>query len=304
MPKIGQAILETQDPPIELIFVASGNPVNLNPNSLVVKKAFEGVNFVVMIDHFLNDTSDVADLFLPATTFLEEENLIGSFGHSWISPINPVVSPQGESKSEFEIFQLLSLKLGFGDEMTGTPNHWLKKMASPILEKGVTFKELQSGPVEMVPAEKTPYADKRFKTKSGLFEFITAFKDDNGVREGIKNEKFPLYLLSTSPDKWVGSVLPESEIKNGYLEVQAHPLTLKEYDVGDGEVALLESLFGKLEVRVRKSEDVRYDFILAYKGGLMRYNKNINVLTGDILSERGEGAPYYDTRVRLRNLNG
>ncbi|MEN6591874.1 MAG: trimethylamine-N-oxide reductase, partial [Methanobacterium sp.] len=71
-----------------------------------------------------------------------------------ISPINPVVSPQGESKSEFEIFQLLSLKLGFGDEMTGTPNHWLKKMASPILEKGVTFKELQSGPVEMVPAEK------------------------------------------------------------------------------------------------------------------------------------------------------
>jgi len=68
-------------------------------------------------------------------------------------------------------------------------------------------------------------------------------------------------------------------------------------------VALLESLFGKLEVRVRGSEDVRCDFILAYKGGLMRHNKNINVLTGDILSEKGEGAPYYDTRVRLRNLN-
>lgn len=304
MPKIGRAILETCDPPVELIFVASGNPVNLNPNSLIVKKAFEG-KFVVMIDHFLNDTSDVADLFLPATTFLEEENLIGSFGHSWISPINPVIPPQGEAKSEFEIFQLLSLRLGLGDEMAGTPTKWLKKMASPILDKGVTFEELQNGPVEMVPAHEIPYADKCFKTESGLFEFITDFKDDKleGSDDGVIDENFPLHLLSTSPDKWVGSVLPESEIKNGYLEVQAHPLTLKATGVADGEVALLESLFGKLEVRVRGSEDVRCDFVLAYKGGLMRHNKNINVLTGDILSEKGEGAPYYDTRVRLRNLN-
>jgi len=55
-------------------------------------------------------------------------------------------------------------------------------------------------------------------------------------------------------------------------------------------VALLESLFGKLEVRVRGSEDVRCDFILAYKGGLMRHNKNINVLTGTS-SVRREKAP-------------
>ncbi|HEY0196017.1 MAG TPA: molybdopterin dinucleotide binding domain-containing protein, partial [Methanobacterium sp.] len=81
------------------------------------------------------------------------------------------------------------------------------------------------------------------------------------------------------------------------------PLTLKEYDIEDGEVALLESLFGKLEVRVKESGDVRSDFVLAYKGGLMKYNKNINVLTGDTISEKGEGAPYYETRVRLRNLN-
>lgn len=306
MTKIGRTILETDNPPIELIFVASGNPVNLNPNSTMVKKAFERANFVIMIDHFLNDTSDVADLFLPATTFLEEENLIGSFGHSWISPINPVTPPQGEAKSEFEIFQLLSEKLGFKEEMAGTPCKWLKKMASPILDKGITFEQLQKGPVEMVPADKIPYADKRFKTESGLFEFITDFKDDE-VRDedfpGVRDGNFPLYLLSTSPDKWVGSVLPESEINNGYLEVHAHPLTLKEYDIGDGEVALLESLFGKLEVRVKESEDVRSDFILAYKGGLMKYNKNINVLTGDTISEKGEGAPYYETRVRLRNLN-
>jgi anaerobic selenocysteine-containing dehydrogenase len=69
MPEIGEAILNTDNPPIKLIFLASGNPVALNPNSLKVKEGFESADFVIMIDHFLNDTSDSADLFLPSTTY-------------------------------------------------------------------------------------------------------------------------------------------------------------------------------------------------------------------------------------------
>jgi anaerobic selenocysteine-containing dehydrogenase len=76
MPTIGEAILNTNDPPIKLIMVSSGNPVTLSPHSEKVKRAFESADFVVIIDHFLNDTSDVADLFLPSTTFLEEKTLL------------------------------------------------------------------------------------------------------------------------------------------------------------------------------------------------------------------------------------
>ena len=122
MPLIGEAILASDNPPIKLIILASGNPINLNPNSLKVKKAFERVDFVIIIDHFLNDSSDTANLFLPSTTFLEEEDLMGSYGHNWISPINPVIPPQNEVKSEFEIFQLLSQRLGFLEEMSGNPS--------------------------------------------------------------------------------------------------------------------------------------------------------------------------------------
>nr|WP_243686924.1 molybdopterin-dependent oxidoreductase [Methanobacterium formicicum] len=80
-----------------------------------------------MIDHFLNDTSDVAHLFLPGTTYLEEEDLMGSYGHNWVSPVNQVVPPQGEAKSEFEIFQLLAERLDFKEEMSGDPKMWLEK---------------------------------------------------------------------------------------------------------------------------------------------------------------------------------
>ncbi|MGO9388488.1 MAG: molybdopterin-dependent oxidoreductase [Methanobacterium sp.] len=298
MPLIGEAILASDNPPIKLIFLASGNPINLNPNSIKVKKAFERVDFVIIIDHFLNDSSDSADLFLPATTFLEEEDLMGSYGHNWISPINLVIPPQNGVKSEFEIFQLLARRLGFSEEMSGKPSKWLKELASPILKKGFSLEELQNGPVKLVSASEIPYADKKFKTSSGLFEFI----DDFNYNSDGKDELYPLYLLSTSPENWVCSVIPESEMEDGLLEVKIHPQVLKDNNINDGEVVMLESRVGKLKVKVKESEDVRSDFVLAYRGGWMKYGKNINVLTVDMISEKGDCTPYYETRVKLTKI--
>ena len=297
MAGIGEAILKTKNPPIKLIFITSGNPVNLSPNSRKVEKAFKKVDFVVMIDHFLNDTSDVADLFLPATTFLEEEDLMGSFGHSFISPVNRVISPRGEAKSEFETFQMLSEKLGFAGEMAGSPRRWLEMIASPIINKGYCYDELRDGPVEMVGAEEIPFEDKIFPTESGFFEFNTTLDETPKM-----DESFPLHLLSTSPEKWLGSVIPENEMENGFLEVLIHPNTLETEGMEDGETVILESSVGKLKVKVKKSEDVRTDSVLTYKGGWMKYNKNINVLTLDHESLRGEGTPYYDSRVRIKKI--
>jgi len=295
MPEIGEDILNTDNPPIKLIFLASGNPVTLNPNSLKVKEAFESVDFVIMVDHFLNDTSDSADLFLPTTTYLEEENLIGSYGHSWVSPINPVISPQGEVKSEFEIFQLLAQKLGFGDEMSGSAKKWLKKLAAPILNQGITFEDLQKYPQKMVRETKIPFSDRKFKTKSGRFEFIEelSFKDTD-------IEDFPLKLLSTMTEDFIGSVVPESELTDGFLEVHVHPDILKEEDISDGAKALLESPVGSLVVKVKEDDQVRKDYVLTYKGGWLKHNKCVNVLTQDMISEVGNGTPYYDTRVRIK----
>ncbi len=297
MPKIGEAILNTDNPPIKLIFVASGNPVNLNPNSLKVKEGFESADFVIMVDHFLNDTSDSADLFLPSTTYLEEEDLIGSYGHNWVSPINPVVPPQGEVKSEFEIFQLLAERLGFLDEMSGSAKDWLKKLATPILDQDINFEDLQNAPQRMVPSSKVPFSDRKFKTKSGRFEFIEEFSPEDTDIEG-----FPLKLLSTMAENFIGSVVPESEIVDGFLEVHVNPDVLKEENLVDGDKALLESPVGSLIVEIKENKDVRNDYILTYKGGWLKYNKCVNVLTQDMISEVGNGTPYYDTRIRIKKI--
>ncbi|MBI4813609.1 MAG: molybdopterin-dependent oxidoreductase [Methanobacterium sp.] len=297
MPTIGDAILNTHDPPIKLIFLASGNPVNLNPNSLKVEKGFESADFVIMVDHFLNDTSDVADLFLPATTYLEEEDLMGSYGHNWVSPVNRVIPPRGEAKSEFEIFQLLSRRLGFEDEMSGSPGKWLKKLADPIIKQGISFEDLQRAPQRMVKTAVVPFSNKRFNTESGRFEFIDYFLPKDTRMNG-----YPLRLLSTMPEEFIGSVVPASEMTDGFPEVRVHPDILKDKNLMDGDNALLKSSVGCLIVRIKADYEVRKEYILTYKGGWLKHNKCVNVLTPDIISEVGDGTPYYDTWVEIKPI--
>nr|WP_319373513.1 molybdopterin-dependent oxidoreductase [uncultured Methanobacterium sp.] len=297
MPTIGEAIIHTHEPPIKLIFMVSGNPVTLNPNSLKVKRGFDSADFVIMIDHFLNDTSDVADLFLPATTYLEETDLMGSYGHNWVSPVNPVVVPLGEAKSEFEIFQLLAGRLGFEEEMSGHPEKWLEKLADPILKMGISFEELQRAPQRMVKKNDIPFSDGKFKTESGKFEFNEDFQPENRAIEG-----YPLRLLSTMPEGFIGSVPPNEEIIDECLEVQVHPNVLRINQLVDGDKAILESPVGSLTVQTRENYGIMEDYVLTYKGGWLKHNQCINVLTQDMSSAIGDGTPYYDTWVRIKSI--
>lgn len=54
MPRIGQELLDA-DPPVRLIMVVAGNPVNMAPNSAKVAEAFERTECVVYVGHFLDD---------------------------------------------------------------------------------------------------------------------------------------------------------------------------------------------------------------------------------------------------------
>ena len=203
----------------------------------------------------------------------------------------------GEAKSELWIFQQLAIILGFEEEMAGTPKEWLLKLALPLIKQGISLEKLQNMPVRVPSAPKTPYMDRKFKTPSGKFEFIQEFEYDDG-----NNDKFPLRLLSIMPKRWILSDIPRNEQEHGVLEVQIHPDILKEKGIDDGEEALLESSVGSLIVKVIENKELRKDYVLTETGGWLKYNKCVNVLTEDMISEAGNGTPYNETRVRIKRV--
>ena len=94
-PRLGPGILESKDPPVRMIWINGTNPAASCPDSHSVIKALKGLDFVVVVDHFMTDTAELADIFLPAATFLEEDDVVVSWGHNWIGPVNAAIEPPG-----------------------------------------------------------------------------------------------------------------------------------------------------------------------------------------------------------------
>nr|WP_243686923.1 molybdopterin dinucleotide binding domain-containing protein [Methanobacterium formicicum] len=166
-------------------------------------------------------------------------------------------------------------------------------MAKPILKQGITFEELQKAPQRMVNPNDIPFSTGKFQTLSGKFEFIHVFEPGNNSVQG-----YPLRLLSTMPDDFVGSV-PPGYSTAGAPEVQVHPDILTDIDLADGDPAIIESSAGNLTVRIKRNFDIQKDCVLVYKGGWLKHDQCVNVLTQDIISEVGDGTPYYDTWVKI-----
>ena len=80
-------------------------------------QAFMQTDFSVCHDHFLTPTARYCDIILPATTFLEREDILFP-GLNYLFYSGRAVAPAGKTKNDYEIFSLLAEKLGIKDEFT------------------------------------------------------------------------------------------------------------------------------------------------------------------------------------------
>jgi anaerobic selenocysteine-containing dehydrogenase len=101
---------------IRAFFVSAGNPVLSVPNGAAMEKAFEQLDLLVSLDFYVSDTSRHADYILPATTFLEREDVpvafLGFFSTPFMQVTEAVVPPRGEARQEWRIIDDLSRRIG------------------------------------------------------------------------------------------------------------------------------------------------------------------------------------------------
>jgi anaerobic selenocysteine-containing dehydrogenase len=295
-PLLGRGLLEAQKPPIRMMFVNAGNPVNQSPNSNRVAQGLAGLDFLVVVDQVLTDTTDYAHVFLPTTTFLEEEDMLVSWGHNIIGGVNQVIEPVGESRSDLWIFQRLAERLGIGPEMAGAPRDWLARIFTPLTNRGVSIEQVMEGPVRCPVAPMVPFADHVYPTKSGRFEFITTLR-----HEPRRLPDFPLTLVTNYSKKWLLSQILEKEHPS-IASVRIGTETAAQYGIESGERAVIRSPVGHLEVEVLVDARIGRGMVIMPVGTWIKRGGGANILTEDIMSNFGQMAAYGETRVRLERL--
>jgi anaerobic selenocysteine-containing dehydrogenase len=100
-------------PPVTALFIQNTNPVIVCPESLKVREGFARDDlFVAVHEQFMTETAAMADIVLPATTFLEHEDIYIASGHTFLQVAKKVIEPHGECRSNHDVLCALARRLG------------------------------------------------------------------------------------------------------------------------------------------------------------------------------------------------
>nr|WP_083419284.1 MFS transporter [Pseudofrankia sp. BMG5.36] len=170
------------DPPIKALMVYNSNPVVVCPDQ---GKLLEGLRredlFTVVSEQFMTDTAEFADIVLPATTQLEQDDIMFSWGHLYATYNQRSIEPLGEAVPNTELFRRLAARMGFTDpvfrrtdaEMIAEAFDW----SAPAMQ-GITVESLKERGWQRLnvplPDEYAPHAEGNFPTASGKVEFLSS----------------------------------------------------------------------------------------------------------------------------------
>ncbi len=148
MVELGRALEKLTDPPVKALFVYGSNPAAVCPNhNQVIRGLLRPDLFTVVHEQFFTDTTDYADIVLPATTFFEHKDLQKAYGHYYVQVSNQALAPLGECRSNVDLFRALADRMGFEepcfketvDEMIDSAldveNPWLAGLTRERLEQ-------------------------------------------------------------------------------------------------------------------------------------------------------------------------
>jgi len=117
MSELASALNTLDDPPIKAMFVYNSNPAAIAPDhNQVIRGLMRPDLFTVVHEQFFTDTTDYADIVLPATTFFEHKDLQKAYGHYFIQVSNQAIDPLGECRSNVDVFTALAARMGFTEE--------------------------------------------------------------------------------------------------------------------------------------------------------------------------------------------
>ncbi len=301
-PRLGAELLAARDPPVRALWVTAGNPVSMLPDSATVARALQATEFVVVVDTHPTDTTDLAHLVLPTLTLLEDDDLLGSYGHHWLRESRAALpAPDADHaldphapgpRHELHILQGLAERLGVGPALAGTIEEWKRRFTARLEAAGCGLERLRAGSVRNPFAAQVLYADGRVPTPSGRVQLLGAAPPPPPAVDA----RWPLLLLACSTPRAQSSqwsvALPE-----GPADVHVHPESAA--GLPDGAHAALVSRIGRLAVRVRHEPSLRRDVARMEKGGMLRDGRCANLLVSAVETDLGAGAAYYDERVRL-----
>ncbi len=178
---IPEFVLSHKESPIKVLVIQAANPVTQWPNTKKTIEAIEKIPFKVCIDLELTDTAKLCDIVLPATFIFEHDNIVHSELHRIVQFAPKLVEPEGEARSELEIWREIAKLLDFGDYFNLSEQEAIELALNSKDCRDITLAKLKAHPEGLrTAAIRIPFSDFKFNTKSGKIELYSQELARNG----------------------------------------------------------------------------------------------------------------------------
>jgi anaerobic selenocysteine-containing dehydrogenase len=306
-------------PPVTAMLIQNQNPLTVCPDSNRVRRGFGRDDlFVATHEQFMTETARWSDIVLPATMFLEHDDLYQAGGHSHIQIGAKLIEPPGECRSNHEVLQGLATRLGakhrgFGMTAWEIIDETLRVSGWPDAN---TVREQRW--VDAMPSFETSHYIQGFPTHDKKFHFAPDWKalgDDHAVMPKLPDHMpnieaatadAPFRLVTAPARSFLNTSfteMPYSQKREARPAVLMHPDDATRHGLTEGTKVRLGNARGEVVLHVRIGQGQQAGVLIAesiwpseyFEGGI-----GINALTSDEPGPPWGGAVFHDTAVWLR----
>lgn len=308
-------------PPVTALFVQNTNPMNVAPDLGKVREGFARDDlFVCVHEQFLTETAQMADIVLPATTFLEHDDMYVAGGHTHLQVTKAVIAPVGEARPNHWVLGELARRLG-ADHPGFAMSEW--ELMDDALERsgyGDAQSVWEGHWDDRVESFEDSHFLNGFGHADGKFHFMPDWSEIGGNHAGMprlpdhytvidgRDETHPFRLVTAPSRNYLNTSFTEtatSQKREGRPEAQIHPEVCKQMGLETGGQVRIGNQQGSVVVHVRPTEGLRRGTVIvesvwpnkAFVEGI-----GINLLVSAEAGQPNGGAVFHDTAVWLKSL--
>ena len=287
------AVIEGKPYPVKGFFTYKTNPMATGANRRKTIEMINKLDFMITVDIAMSDTAWMADLVLPAPSYLERQDpvsvLQGASAGTCLITRDPVVPALFESKPVFWIVSELAKRLGLGQYFNFTLEEYRQEQLKDLPEAKTALKKegvyyqpgkiygLYEGKVFKTLSKKIELYNQRYADKK--IDPMPVYKPPKEVPEGkfrvVVGRNAYITQGSSTNNALLAELVPENEL-------WLHPKPAKGLSIGPGDWVEVASPVGKARLKVRVTEEIRPDTVYMDSG--------FGVLSKGLSNVYGKGA--------------
>ena len=303
------------------MLIQNTNPLVVSPESLLVREGFSRNDlFVCVHEQFMTETAKYSDIILPATTFVEHDDIYVAGGHQHITFGPKLIEPIGLSKSNHNVLLELASRLGAKhDGFTMTERQIIDTTLKSSNYGSLSDLE-KLGWIDVQPDFNTSHFINGFRHKDKKFHFkpdwselgsyhtqMPLFPDHMDNIEDI-SEEFPFRLVTAPAHNYLNSSFTEtqSSIKKEIRpQVKIHPKDIRKIGICDGNLVKIGNMRGEVIIHTEEFSGLQEGVIIVegiWPNEAFAGQNGINTLIGSDPVPPNGGAAFHDAAVWIKPI--